>query len=97
MGNARRASALILSAVMALSFTSCAGKAEDKPKASSSAESSAVQQSMMGNLVSYGPALLSDVEKDQALVHLVVVDLVSALQLLDCVDIFIPAGFCDFD
>ena len=62
MKRSGKAIAIFLSSVMALTCTCCAGRNGDKTPASSSSGSSAVP-SMIGNLVAYGPALVSDVER----------------------------------
>ena len=63
MGKTKKVTAIILSAVMALTLSSCAGKTNENSSSSKASESSAAPASMMGNLVAYGPALLADVEK----------------------------------
>ena len=63
MGKTKKVTAIILSAVMVLTLSSCAGKTNENSSSSKASESSAAPASMMGNLVAYGPALLADVEK----------------------------------
>lgn len=63
MGKPKKIAAIILSAVLILPLSSCSGKQSEQRSESSAVSSGAAASSMMGNLVAFGPALLSDVEK----------------------------------